>query len=169
MSISREKIHITFASFWGAKQNTPSVFQNVRQYCTNLCFNHCFVHLIRFLLGPCGPYSTQIWPPGDVFSTKNWFGPLRDRTKRSAKFLNTPIFEGPHGRVSHFPALSKHPLDLWRALWKFHSIPMSSSRDRDAVPSRWVFDTAPCRTKHEVGCCDQQITILAISHYMYFK
>jgi hypothetical protein len=144
-----EKIYTLLLHLFGAQNKTPQVFfRNVRQYCTNLCFNHCFVHLIRFLLGPCGPYidSTQIWPPGDVFSTKNWFGPLRDRTKRPAKFLNTPIFEGPHGRVSHFPALSKHPLDLWRALWKFQSIPMSSSRDRDAAPNRWAFDTAPSST-----------------------
>ena len=46
--------------FW-AQNKTPQVyFRNARQYCTNLCFNHCFVHLIRFILGPCGPYSTQI-------------------------------------------------------------------------------------------------------------
>jgi hypothetical protein len=147
MSIFRENIHITFASFWGIlnmENTTPQVcFRNVRQYCAYLCFNHCFFHLIRFLLGPCGPYSTLIWPPGDFFSTNNWFGQLRDWTKRSAKFLNTLNFKGPHRRVSHRLALSKHPLDLWRALWKFQNILMSSYRDLRAVPNRWAFETAP--------------------------
>ena len=115
MSISRENIHITFASFWGIsvmQNTTPQVcFRNVRQYCAYFCFNHCFVYLIRYLLGPCGPYSTLIWPPGDFFSTQNWLWPLRDRTKRSAKFWNTSDFQKrPHGRVSHFPAC---PSMIW--------------------------------------------------------
>ena len=56
-----EKTYTLLLHLFGAQNKTPQVFfRNVRQYCTNLCFNHCFVHLIRFLLGPCGPYSTQI-------------------------------------------------------------------------------------------------------------